>query len=47
MRSPRPGPGRSAQRGGEAVARRPEFEWLARTGLVARGVVYALSGSSP
>jgi Domain of Unknown Function (DUF1206) len=43
-RSPRPGPVRSAQRGGEAVARRPEFEWLARAGLVARGVVYGIVG---
>lgn len=42
--SPRPGPVRSAQHGGEAVARRPEFEWLARAGLVARGVVYAIVG---
>jgi hypothetical protein len=42
--SPRPGPVRSAQRGGEAVARRPEFEWLARGGLVARGVVYGIVG---
>lgn len=32
------------QRGGEAVARRPEFAWLARVGLVARGVSYAISG---
>ena len=44
--SPRPGPVRSAQRGGEAVARRPEFEWLARVGLVARGSCTASSGSS-
>ena len=27
--SPRPGPARSAQRGGEAVAHRPEFERFA------------------
>jgi len=33
-----------AQRGGEAVARRPEFTWLARAGLVARGVSYAIIG---
>lgn len=42
------GPGsvgvRGAQRGGEAVARRPEFAWLARVGLVARGVSYAIIG---
>ena len=42
--SPRPGPVRSAQRGGEAVARRREFEWMARVGLVARGVVYGIIG---
>src|ERR1019366_1110015 len=40
----RPGPVRSAQRGGEEVAHRPEFEWLARAGLVARGVVYGIVG---
>jgi hypothetical protein len=42
--SPRPGPVSSAQQGGEAVARRPEFGWLARGGLVARGVVYGIVG---
>jgi hypothetical protein len=42
--SPGPRPGRSAQRGGEAVARRREFEWMARVGLVARGVVYSVIG---
>ena len=42
--SPGPGPVRGAQRGGEAVARRPEFEWMARVGLVARGVVYGIVG---
>ena len=42
--SPGPGPVRSAQRGGEAVARRREFEWMARVGLVARGVVYGVVG---
>jgi hypothetical protein len=40
----RRGPVGSAQRGGEAVARRPEFEWLARGGLVARGIVYGIIG---
>lgn len=40
----RRGPIRSAQHGGEAVARRPEFEWLARAGLVARGLVYGIIG---
>jgi hypothetical protein len=39
-----PGPVRSVQRGGEATARRPEFEWLARAGLIARGVVYGIIG---
>jgi hypothetical protein len=34
----------SAQRGGEAVARRPEFVWLARAGLIARGVSYGIIG---
>ncbi|HET9102281.1 MAG TPA: DUF1206 domain-containing protein [Solirubrobacteraceae bacterium] len=33
-----------AQRGGDAVLRRRELEWLARAGLVARGVVYATIG---
>ena len=42
--NPGPGPVRSAQRGGEAVARRREFEWMARVGLVARGVVYGIIG---
>lgn len=35
---------RSAQRGGEAVARRREFAWFARYGLVARGVSYGIIG---
>jgi hypothetical protein len=42
--SPEPGPVRRAQRGGEAVARRPEFVWLARVGLLARGIVYGIVG---
>lgn len=29
---------------GERVARTPQFEWLARAGLAARGVVYAVIG---
>ncbi len=37
-------PVRSAQRGGETAARRPEFKWLARAGLIARGVVYGVVG---
>jgi len=35
---------RRAQRGGEAVAQRREFAWLARFGLVARGVAYGIIG---
>ncbi|MCA1690382.1 MAG: DUF1206 domain-containing protein, partial [Actinobacteria bacterium] len=34
----------SAQRGGETIARRPEFVWLARAGLIARGVSYGIIG---
>jgi hypothetical protein len=37
-------PARKAAVEGERVARRDEFEWLARAGLVARGVVYAIIG---
>jgi hypothetical protein len=39
-----PAPLRSARRGGEAVSRHPGFEWIARAGLVARGVVYGVIG---
>jgi Domain of Unknown Function (DUF1206) len=40
-----PGPSlREVRRGGEAVASRREFLWLARSGLLARGVVYAVIG---
>lgn len=35
---------RSAQRHGERAAGTPQFEWLARAGLAARGVVYAVIG---
>ena len=42
--SPQPGAVGSAQRSGETVARRPEFAWLARAGLVARGFVYGIVG---
>ena len=42
--SPQPGAVRSAHHGGEVVAHRPEFAWLARAGLVARGVVYGIVG---
>ena len=39
-----PGVPLGAQRGGEAVARRREFAWFARFGLVARGVSYGIIG---
>jgi hypothetical protein len=42
--SPQPGAVRSNQRSGETVSRRPELAWLARVGLVARGVVYGIIG---
>jgi hypothetical protein len=42
--SPQPGAVRSPQRSGETVARRPELAWLARAGLLARGVVYGIVG---
>ena len=42
--SSRPGTGAGAQRGGEMVADRREFGWLARAGLVARGVSYGIIG---
>jgi hypothetical protein len=35
---------RDVEQQGESVARAPQFEWLARAGLVARGVVYAVIG---
>ncbi len=41
---PTPPPLRSAQRQGEEVAQSSSFEWLARSGLVARGVVYGIVG---
>jgi len=37
-------PVRQAQAKGDDVARKPQFEWLARAGLVARGVIYAIIG---
>ena len=40
----RVGRGKTARRGGEAFARRPEFVWLARAGLIARGVSYGIIG---
>jgi len=44
--SARPGgaPLREARAHGEGFARSPQFEWLARAGLVARGVVYLVIG---
>jgi hypothetical protein len=33
-----------AQMQGDRLARTPQFEWLARAGLVARGIVYAVIG---
>src|SRR5512140_1261594 len=42
--SPRPTPVGGAQLGAETAGRRPEFAWLARAGLVARGVVYGIVG---
>lgn len=44
MGSSSKGPVEGAQQGGEQVARSRPFEWLARSGLVARGVVYAIIG---
>ena len=43
-RTPRAAGVPQARMQGERVARRPEFEGLARAGLVARGVVYAIIG---
>lgn len=37
--------GREARAAGETVAHHPAFEWLARLGLVARGVVYGVIGA--
>lgn len=37
-------PVREAQSKGDDVARTRQFEWLARAGLVARGVIYAIIG---
>ncbi|MBA2521946.1 MAG: DUF1206 domain-containing protein [Solirubrobacterales bacterium] len=35
---------RGAQGQGDAVARSSQFEWLARSGLIARGAIYAIVG---
>ena len=37
-------PLREARAHGERIARTPQFEWFARAGLVARGVVYVVIG---
>jgi hypothetical protein len=37
-------PLRQVQRHGDDFARSPQFEWLARAGLVARGAIYAIVG---
>jgi Domain of Unknown Function (DUF1206) len=42
--SMRGAPVRRAEAQGERIARTDQFEWLARAGLVARGVVYAVIG---
>lgn len=44
MNPPDHEPVRRAQRQGERVAQAPSFQWLARAGLAARGVVYAVIG---
>jgi len=41
---PKPGPVREARAGGEKIARSSWFEWLARAGFVARGLIYAIIG---
>lgn len=40
----RPRPVQHAQAGGEKVARSDGFEWLARAGFVARGLIYGIIG---
>jgi hypothetical protein len=42
--SSRPRPARGAQAGGEKVAHSRSFEWLARAGFVARGLIYGIIG---
>jgi Domain of Unknown Function (DUF1206) len=39
-----PAPLRKASSQGERIARTPQFEWLARAGLTARGAVYVIIG---
>ena len=40
----KPAPVRHARAGGEKVARSDAFEWLARAGFVARGLIYGIIG---
>ena len=40
----RPRPARGAQTSGEKVGRSRGFEWLARAGFVARGLIYGIIG---
>ena len=40
----KPAPVRHAQAGGEKVVRSTGFEWLARAGFVARGLIYGVIG---
>ena len=42
--SAKPEPVRGAQAQGEAVSRTRQFEWFARSGLVARGLIYGIIG---
>ena len=37
-------PVQQAKNAGEDLSRRPQFEWLARAGLAARGIIYAIVG---
>jgi Domain of Unknown Function (DUF1206) len=41
----KPSPVQHAQVGGEKVARSDGFEWLARSGFVARGLIYGIIGT--
>jgi hypothetical protein len=40
----KPAPARHAQAGGEKIVRSAGFEWLARAGFLARGVIYGVIG---
>ena len=41
---PKPRPVQRARQGGESVVRSRGFEWLARAGFVARGLIYGIIG---